>query len=97
MLLLLLSTVIIIIIIITIIIPIITVNVNSAEWSSNRSVNITSDIQNCMSAEHESNLFSRLIVADRIGRHEVLFPIYYKGTIEDNERKNRQSRCILYL
>ena len=41
------------------------------EWSPIRSVIVTSGKQNWMRAERESNLFSRIVFTDRIGRHEV--------------------------
>ena len=42
-----------------------------------RSVHVTSDKQNWMSAERESHLFSRVMIADRIRRRKVLLQIYY--------------------
>ena len=54
-------------------------NGNRTEWSPIRSAIITSEKQNWMSAERESNLFSRVMIKDRIGRHEVLLQIYYKN------------------
>ena len=47
-------------------------NSNRNEWSPIRSVIITSLKQNWMSTKHESNLLSRVIITDRIERHEVL-------------------------
>ena len=54
-------------------------NGNRTEWSPIRSAIITSEKQNWMSAERESNLFSRVMITDRVGRHEVLLQIYYKN------------------
>ena len=54
-------------------------NGNRTKWSPIRSVIITSEKQNWMSAERESNLFPRVMITDRIGRHEVLLQIYYKN------------------
>ena len=47
---------------------------NRTELSSTRSVIITSD-KKIFSAKCESNLFSRVMITDRIGRHEVLLQI----------------------
>ena len=48
-----------------------------------------------MSVECESNLFSRVMVTDRIGRqNEVQLQFIIKITISENERKIK-SRCIL--
>ena len=44
-------------------------NGNRSERSPSRSVII---------AERESNLFPRVMITDKIGRHEVLSQIYYK-------------------
>ena len=54
-------------------------NGNRTEWGPIRSVIITSGKQNWMSAERESNLFSRVMITDRIRRHKVLLQIYYKN------------------
>ena len=43
-----------------------------------------SNKQNWMNAEHESNLFSEVMIADRTRQHEVLLQINCK-----NERKNK--------
>ena len=53
-------------------------NGNRTEWSPIRSVIITSDKQNWLSAERESNLCLRVMITYRIGRQEFLLQIYYK-------------------
>ena len=45
-------------------------NGNRTEWSPVRSV---------ISAQRESDLFITSMITDRIGRHEVLFPINHKN------------------
>ena len=56
---------------------------------------IRSDKQNWLSAECESNqLFSRVIITDNFGRHEVLKQICCKSYNFGNERKSKQP---LYL
>ena len=48
-----------------------------------------------MSAERESNLFSRVMITNRIGRYKVLLLIIIKTTLSENDRKMIQSLCIL--
>ena len=66
-----------IIVVIMFIISISNGNRTRTDWSPIRSVHVTSDKQNWMSAERESHLFSRVMIADRIRRRKVLLQIYY--------------------
>ena len=50
---------------------------NRTECRPIRSVIITSHKKNWMGAERESNLFSQVMITDKIGRHENLLQIYY--------------------
>ena len=58
------------------------------EWSPILSVNviIMRDQENWMSAERESNLFSRVIITDRIGRKSY-YKFIIKIAISENELK----------
>ena len=53
-------------------------NDNRTGWIPIRLVIITID-KYIVSTEHESNLFSQIMVTDRIGPHKVLLRIYYKN------------------
>ena len=71
-------------------------NVYRPDWSPIRSAIITSEKRKWMCAESAYNLFSRLMITDRIGRREVPLEINCKIINFDYERKNKQSRCIMF-
>ena len=51
---------------------------------SNSVSNRVRDKQNRTNAQRESGLLIMSIISDRIGRHEVLLPIYFNYYIENN-------------